>query len=148
MGDLPGCMLQRSALLCGWGCAVYPGLLLEQVVPPLGCTWAGAGSVSSKVPERKKKFWKVHYTLNDCSLNTAVAGRQKQIQLNLLQREGFKITSGETKREVSVDLPVRYQMSKSYLRRAGTTELLFWIRPLVQFGYLSFPEYETVSNRE
>ena len=59
MGDLPGCMLQRSALLCGWGCAVYPGLLLEQVVPPPGCTSAGAGSVSSKVPERRRRKKKI-----------------------------------------------------------------------------------------
>lgn len=49
-------MLQRSALLCESGCAGYPGQPLEQVVPPQGYTSAGAESVSSEVPGRKKIF--------------------------------------------------------------------------------------------
>lgn len=32
------------------------------------------------------------------ALRTAVAGRQKEIQLHLLQGDSFKITSGESKK--------------------------------------------------
>lgn len=53
-----------------------------------------------------KSPWKeknIHYVLINCSLRSSCR-RERQMQLNLLQIESIKITTGETKREVSVDL--------------------------------------------
>lgn len=49
-------------------------------------------------------------------------------------------------KQVSVYLQVCWQMSKSYLTEPAL--VLFWIRPLEGFGYLCFPEYKTLSDRE
>lgn len=143
VGDLPGCTLQRSALLYGWGCAVYPELLLEQVAPPLGCTSAGAGSVSSKVPERWLKK-KKNLLCSKHTLCTSVAGSQKQIT-----------SSAETVLKLAVMKQINFygfatmlanEQESSEQSRNNWTSVLN--QTTGEFGYLCFTEYKTLSDRE